>query len=102
VARRSCRPRIGLFWAYGAGNCPPVPEHAEGAGLQTDERAFFSAPASSVTRVTAEPGGTFRQHLAMCATLSTLLQVLCRGKCYVPLYFAWALALVNVRQRREP
>ena len=35
----------------------------------------------------------------MCATLRKLLQVLCRGKCYVPLYFAWALALVNVRQR---
>jgi cold shock protein len=37
--------------------------------------------------------------LATCARLSTLLQVLCRGVCYVPLNFAWALALANVRQR---
>jgi hypothetical protein len=25
-----------------------------------------------------------RQQMAVCATLSTLLQVLCRGQCYVP------------------
>ena len=31
--------------------------------------------------------------------LGTLLQVLRRGKCYVPENFAWALALIGVRQQ---
>jgi cold shock protein len=31
--------------------------------------------------------------------LGTLLQVLCRGKCYVPENFAWAPALIGVRQQ---
>src|SRR5829696_2395402 len=43
--------------------------------------------------------GSVRQQMAVCATLSTLLQVLCRGQCYVPGSFAWALALSSARQQ---
>jgi hypothetical protein len=34
-----------------------------------------------------------------CDTLEALLQVLCRGQCYVPGSFAWALAMSGVRQQ---
>jgi cold shock protein len=43
--------------------------------------------------------GRWRKQCVLYGRLGTLLQVLRRGKCYVPENFAWALALIGVRQQ---
>jgi cold shock protein len=43
--------------------------------------------------------GRWLKQCVLYGRLGTLLQVLRRGKCYVPENFAWALALIGVRQQ---
>jgi cold shock protein len=71
----------------------------ESRGPPTSGRCRSNPPSIAGWSRTSHSRGKWPKRCGDCGRLGVLLQVLCRSKCCVLVNFAWALALIGVRQQ---